>query len=305
MNPTAVISMGVFDGFHRGHATVIRRAIERSREARARLVVFTFEPHPDVVLRPGAPRARLSLPGERSAHLREAGVDEIRVLRFTQVLAATGPETFLVKHVFPFNRVAWMVVGYDFAMGRDRTGTIPVLRGIGSRFGFGVEGVSATEEGGAVVSSTSLRNALSDGKVENARMALGRDYTVTGLVVKGDGRGRKLGFPTANLEVSADKIRPRRGVYAVRVRGIGNHSLPGVVNVGIRPTFGGGSETVEVHLLDYSGDLVGKRLEIAFVSRLRSELKFKDAKELIGQIGKDIQASRVLLNAAPPDSIEP
>ena len=149
------------------------------------MTVLTFEPHPDAVLRGGGSRPRLSLPAERNVCLRDAGVHEIRVLRFTRDLAATDPEAFLARYVFPFYRVAWLVVGYDFAMGRDRKGTIPVLRRMGARLGFGVDAVSATEEGGAIVSSTALREALTGGDVEGARAALGRHFTLSGRVTRG------------------------------------------------------------------------------------------------------------------------
>jgi riboflavin kinase/FMN adenylyltransferase len=305
MTPTVASTVGVFDGFHRGHAAVVDRARRRADRAHAQLVVFTFDPHPDVVLGKGTALPKLTLLAEKIRHLREAGADEVRVIRFSPELAAKSPGDFLRDHVFPFYRLAVLVVGYDFAMGRDRKGTIPVLRRLGTRTGFELEVVEAAEEGGEVVSSTQIRADLLAGRVEEAKRGLGTPYSVTGAVVRGDGRGRKLGFPTANLDVSPDKLKPARGVYVVRAGGGDLEGVAGVVNVGRRPTFGESAEVVEAHLLDLDTNLRGKAITIEFLSRLRPEVKFNDINELKQQIQGDVDRARDVIAAGDAASIDP
>lgn len=291
----AVATIGVFDGFHRGHAAVVGRARARAAGAGARLVVITFDTPPRAVLsgRPAPPRlARL---GEKVALLRGAGADEVRVLGFTRRLAAKSPRRFLAEHVFPYHRLAAVVVGYDFAMGKGRAGDVPHLAGLGALLGFTVEGVPAEVEGGSPISTTRIRGILAEGGVEEAGRLLGRRYRLGGTVVRGEGRGRGLGFPTANLALPEDLQRPGRGVYAVRAAVPGTGTVDGVVNIGFRPTFGGNGETVEAHLLDFGGELVGTRLEMEFVARLRGERKFNDSKELTEQIARDASRARALL----------
>ncbi len=299
MTPVAAVTLGVFDGFHRGHAEVVARARERAREVGGKLVVFTFDEHPRQVLAGGAAPPRLSLLPEKTALLREAGADEIRVLRFTPALAARSPAEFLAGYVFPFHRTAAMVVGYDFAMGRGRRGTLPVLAALGRGLGFTVESVGPALEGGEPISSTRIRGELASGRVDGAARLLGRPYRLEGTVTAGDGRGRVLGFPTANLEVADAKQRPARGVYAVWASGAGLDRAPAVMNLGVRPTFDGRRETVEVHVLDRDLDLRGRRLAVEFAGRVRDELKFKDAKELQERIRADVALSRRLLGAGP------
>jgi riboflavin kinase/FMN adenylyltransferase len=297
VTPTAVVTVGVFDGFHRGHASVVSRARQRADRANARLVLFTFDPHPETVLTKAGDRPRLALPGEKVELLREAGVDEYRVLRFSAAMAAKSPQAFLCDHVFPCYRLAVLVVGYDFAMGRDRTGTVPVLRALGRQFGFDVEEIEASRNGEVVVSSSGIRAALAAGRLNDVEGLLGRPYRLTGRVVSGDGRGRELGYPTANIAVDARKLQPERGVYVGRVSGGGLTNAPAVVNLGRRPTFGEGERTVEAHVLDFDGDLVGARLVFDFGPRLRSEVKFNDVNTLKAQIRADIERARDVLGA--------
>ncbi len=293
---TAVATLGVFDGFHPGHAAVVSRARARARVASATLVVFTFDQHPRMVLAAEGepPPPVLTLLPEKIALLRGAGADEVRVLRFNRRLAAKGPRRFLREHLFAFHRVAALVVGYDFAMGRGREGSIPVLRQAGRELGFTVEAVGPEMLGGEAVSSTRIRRALGEGRVEEAAGLLGRPYRLEGTVERGEARGRGLGYPTANLAVPEGKHRPARGVYAVDVEGAGNGPFRGVVNLGRRPTFGGRAETTEVHILGFSGDLVGRRLSLTFLSRIREERKFKNGNELADQIRRDVERARKL-----------
>ena len=290
----AAVTVGVFDGFHRGHARVLERARARADAAAGRLVAVTFDRHPQSVLSPRTGPPALASRAETVDRLREAGADEVRVVRFDAALAAKAPLRFLADHVFPFHRLAALVVGHDFAMGRERRGTAAALAGLGRRFGFRVESVDAVIEGGEAVSSSRIRGLLAAGDVAAAARCLGRPYALGGTVVPGEGRGRTLGFPTANLAVDLRRLRPARGVYAVRVAAPGLEA-PGVANIGLRPTFGEGVETVEVHLFGSPGDLVGIRLSVTLVERLRPELKFKDANELKQQIRRDAARARFLL----------
>ena len=295
MTPATVVTLGVFDGFHRGHAAVVGRARERADAQGARMAVFTFGTHPRLILDHAGAPPELTTTGEKVALLRAAGADAVRVLVFDESLRRKGPRRFLEEHVFPFHRLTRLVVGYDFAMGRDRAGTVPVLAELGERYGFAVERVGAREEGNAPVSSTRIREALATGEVGEASALLGRPYALAGRVVPGDALGRTIGFPTANLAVDPGKLRPGHGVYAVRVDGAGEAGRPGVANLGVRPTVGDGRDAVEVHLLDYAGDLLERRLTLHFLGRIREERKFKDLNELAVQIERDVEGARRLL----------
>lgn len=298
-----VVTLGVFDGVHVGHQEVVARASSLAQAAGARLVAFTFDPPPAVVLGARGPEEPLlTSVGERLAHLRRAGVDEARLLRFDVALAAKGAETFLTDHIFRFYVMTAIVVGYDFALGRDRSGTVDVLGSLGRSHGFRVVSVPAVVRDGARVSSSRIREALRLGRVEDAARWLGRPYGIPGKVEAGDGRGRELGFPTANLGLAPWRARPARGVYAVRVRGTGPDSLPGVANLGLRPTFGGGEERLEVHVLEPVDVRPGSALRIEFVARIRDELKFKNAKELVLQIARDVDRAKALLGSVQPSA---
>lgn len=299
MTPISVVTVGVFDGFHLGHARVLDRARRRAGALGARILVLTFDPHPQSVLG-GEPPLALCSTSRKLALLREAGADEVRVIRFDRALAAKDPHRFLADHVFPFARAVWMVVGYDFAMGRSRAGTPDRMGELGRSLGFGVEAVDAARVDGEPVSSSRIRHLLRDGDVEGGARCLGRWYDLPGTVGTGDGRGRTLGFPTANLTVDPGRAVPARGVYAVRVTGPGLEGVPGVVNIGVRPTFGASSETVEAHLLDWSGDLAGERLTLEFGRRIRPEVKFNDPNELKERIGRDIVEARRFLTSGSP-----
>ena len=292
------VAVGVFDGLHLGHQALIERA--RARAAGGRCVAVSFDPHPDLVL---AKEFR-SLPPltplpEKQERLAALGV-ELRVLPFTRELAALEPEAFVSTHlVTPFHP-EWLVVGEDFALGRGRSGNVPRLRTIGAASGFEVEAVPLCVEDGAVVSSTRIRAMLERGEVRAARRLLGRRYGLTGTVVHGDALGRQLGFPTANLRLHEEKCVPALGIYAVWARPLGESRwLGGAMSVGIRPTFGGQVRTLEVHLLDWAGDLYGRDLEVEFIDWLRPELKFDGPAALVAAIHDDIARSRERLAADP------
>ena len=292
MIDSAVVTIGVFDGLHRGHQAVIRRAEQRAQEAASRCVVLTFGTHPRMILNQKGAPPLLTTVEEKAALLKEFGAQEVRVLQFNQELARTGPREFLRKHVFPFYRLSRLVIGYDFAMGRDRAGTAPVLGAYGARCGFLVEQVGPTQSGGRPASSTRIRAALIEGRPDQASELLGRPYRLSGPVVTGEGRGRAIGAPTANIHLSRQKLLPANGVYVVRVSGAGLENALAVANLGVRPTVGSTSISLEVHVLDFQGDLVGQFLHIDFIQFLREEFKFNSINELSDAIRADIQAAK-------------
>lgn len=296
----ATVTIGTFDGFHRGHAAVVAVAREHARAAGTRLGIYTFDPHPKAVVSPrGAPPA-LCLESDRRRLLYEAGADDVHVLHFDRALAALSAEEFLEHHVLSRYRLDALVVGYDFAMGRGREGSVPRLREIGAVLGFIVDQVAELEAGGAPISSSRIRSAIRDGDVESAAAWLGRPFRLTGTVVRGAGRGAGLGFPTANLDVPEILLRPARGVYAGWVGGL-ERPWPAVANLGRRPTFGGGEETVEAHLLGFSGDLVERSLTLDLVHRLRPERRFNGPEALADQIAVDCREARRLLAVPDPE----
>jgi riboflavin kinase/FMN adenylyltransferase len=297
---SVAVAVGVFDGLHRGHEALIARAVARA--AGGRCVAVSFDPHPDLVLAKDfrALPPLTPLP-EKQERLGAMGA-ELHVLPFTRELAALGPEAFVDAHlVHPF-APDWLVVGEDFALGRGRTGNVERLRAIGRERGFDVEPVPLLHENGEAISSSRIRELLGAGRVSEAARLLGRRFSLSGRVVHGDGLGRKLGWPTANLRLHDEKCLPSLGIYAVwaRIERSGPW-LQGAMSVGIRPTFGGQAVTLEVHLIDWEGDLYDREVEVQFVDWLRAELKFDGPDALIAAIRSDVVQSRQrLAEAGPP-----
>jgi riboflavin kinase/FMN adenylyltransferase len=296
---TSVVSIGVFDGLHRGHCAILDRALAGARQLGVPCVVVSFDPHPDVVLAKTAFHvpAPLTPPAEKRRRLLAMGVSDLDVIPFTRELAALDPEEFVARHLVGPHRPAELVVGAGFALGRGRTGTVERLRAIGSRSGFTVEAVPLLEQDGAPVSSTRIRGLLGEGRVAEAARLLGRRYDLRGLVVRGDGIGRTLGYPTANLRLHEEKLLPADGIYAVQA-GIGDEPVtrPAAMSLGMRPTFDGQVRTLEVHLLDWQGDLVGRDVTIEMVDWLRPELRFESPQALIEAIDQDVANTRRILS---------
>jgi riboflavin kinase/FMN adenylyltransferase len=299
----------VFDGVHLGHQALLDKVETAARSVHGTAVAVTFTRHPLAVLNPARCPEPVSTVEERRALLMAHGIDQVVALDFDASMSRLSARRFLETVLLARYELKTLVVGPDFAMGRDRRGDLAGLRELGAEFGFTVEVVDPVPAAGGKVSSTRLRQALADGEVEVARELLGREYHLSGTVVAGHGRGRTIGFPTANLEVEEDKMLPGDGVYAAFAAdgpaAAGATPSPpaggrprwrkAVVNIGIAPTFGGDERRVEIHILDFAGDLRGRHLDVCFVGRLRGERRFADAEALRAQIEADVAAARTVL----------
>ena len=299
------IAVGVFDGLHLGHARILERMLSRASATGGARVVVSFDPHPDVVLSKSFQAIPpLTSLREKRARLAALGVDRFDVLPFTRELASLSPEDFVERYLVRPHAPEALVVGENFALGRGRAGDVPRLRAIGERVGFEVEAVPLVQIEGAAVTSTRIRMLLSTGEVAAAARLLGRRYGLEATVVTGEGVGRTLGFPTANLRLHDEKSIPAHGIYAVWVRLDGEGPpRPGAMSIGLRPTFGGKVPTLEVYLLDWSGDLVGRTLAVEFDSWLREEKRFDGPEPLIEAMRADVAEVRVRLGpgAVPAD----
>jgi riboflavin kinase / FMN adenylyltransferase len=288
-----VLALGNFDGLHRGHLKIIDRVRRRATERGGTPVAMTFDPHPARVLRPDKAPPLLMSTAQRLEALGRAGIQGAVVVRFSKELSRWEPEEFVRVVLAEWLHVVEVWVGANFLFGHERSGNFSLLRTVGPRYGFRAEKIDPVRYRDFVVSSTRIRRLVSEGRVDEAGALLGHPYFIDGTVVHGDGRGRPMGFPTANLAV-VNELAPPHGVYAT-IAVVNHVSVPSVTNVGVRPTFGAGeAQTVETHLLDYDGDLYGKPLRLAFVQRLRDERAFPDVDALREQIQADCrQASRL------------
>lgn len=288
-----LLTIGVFDGIHLGHKYLIARLIERAKNENLLSGVVTFKEHPRQLISPeNRPRLLASL-DERIKLLKDEGVDFAVALSFTPELANLTAREFvglLRKHL----KMRGLIIGPDFALGRNREGNIDRLRRLGEEMGFTVTAIPPVKLKGETVSSTTIRKALADGDMRKVSNFLGRAFYLQGEVISGVSRGHKLGFPTANLEVDTLQAVPPDGVYATRTRTSGE-VYKSVTNIGWRPTFQGKERTIETYLIDYSGDLYGKELKVDIIERLRGEKRFKGAEELKKQIAEDIKEARRVL----------
>jgi riboflavin kinase/FMN adenylyltransferase len=290
-----VVTIGNFDGVHLGHRAILDLVRQRARELGGQAVVVTFNPHPVKVLRPEVNLPLLTTQDQKLKLLADAGLDAVVVLPFSLKFAALPAREFVRQYFCERLRAREVVVGHDYCFGRGREGNIDLLREMGAVHGFTVQVVWGVEVQGAVVSSSLIRAMLRLGKVKEAGQLLGRPYVVTGQVVQGKGRGAKLlGVPTANI-LTPNELLPASGIYAVRVSRC-DAILPGVANIGTCPTFDNSELSLEVHLLDFSGDLYGEPLEVQFVARLREEQRFPSLEALAAQIHADIAVARQVLS---------
>jgi len=280
-----VIALGNFDGLHRGHLKIIERVKRGAAEHGGTPMAMTFDPHPPRVVRPDKAPPLLMTKAQRLEALHRAGVQCVAVVRFTRELSEWDADTFVRKALVEWLRVSEVWVGANFLFGHGRTGTFSVLRGLGQSYGFRADKIDPVRYKDFVVSSTRIRRLVAEGRLDEAAALLGRAYYVDGAVVEGRRRGRELGFPTANLHTDNELVPPN-GVYAT-IMTIDGIVHGGVTNIGVRPTFGETSPTIETHVLDYSGNLYGQSVRLAFVQRLRDERRFEDVDALRAQIDAD------------------
>jgi riboflavin kinase/FMN adenylyltransferase len=287
--PSAV-ALGVFDGVHLGHRAILGAAVAHAHATGSPALACTFEPHPMEVLQPDRAPLPITTLDERLELIAACGIDAAIVLDFTRELAAVEPEAFVKDVLVDRLAARQVVVGFNHRFGRGARGDAALLRDLGSRLSFSVDVIDPLMVDGAPVSSTAIRAALGRGDLEAAARMLGRPYSLPGKVVAGVGRGRTLGFPTAN--VAPDRpVLVAAGVYACTAE-LGGHRRRAVVNVGVRPTFGEETLAVEAYLLDFSGDLYGQTLRLLFVSRIREERRFPSVEALRAQIAADVETAR-------------
>jgi len=315
-----ILSLGNFDGVHRGHQALLECGIAKARRQRSKLAVLTFRQHPQGVLHPDAKPLLLTSTIHKLVLLERQGVDLCFLLSFTEKFSKQGPMTFIEEVLVKSLHIKGICLGHNARFGRERQGDVKLMREASEKLGFSFEEVRAVKASGDFVSSSRIRKLISEGKLEEASSCLGRPFSVISEVVKGAGRGQKLGFPTANLNISG-VVLPPTGVYPVQVRLLevsekaANHSggeefhaplvsnwIPGLLNYGYRPTFDPSSHqaVAEAFLFDFDGDLYGKWIEIVFHARLRSEISFEDPEALKQQIEQDISAARRFFSTPGP-----
>ncbi len=291
-----VLTIGNFDGVHRGHLTLFDKVKERAKAINGQSVVMTFDPHPIKIMKSGNGPLLITPTQQKLKLIENAGIDIVLCLPFTKEFAEISPEVFVKELLVDTLGIKEIVVGYDYSFGKDRTGNIELLEHLGKTYGFPVHVVDQIFLDGIPISSTNVRKLVEDGELARAKKLLGRDYQVRGTVVTGKNRGgRLLGFPTANLEL-VDELTPKPGVYAVHVI-VDEQIYNGMTNIGYNPTFGNNAFSVETHILNFSENLVGKTIKVNFIERLRNETTFKSIEELAEQIRKDeIKAREIFKN---------
>jgi len=290
----SVVTIGVFDGVHRGHQQIIGHAVRRARDAGLNSVVVTFDPHPAEVVHPGSHPAMLTTPRRKAELIEEVGADALCVLPFTPAFSRHSAEEFVHDVLVEHLHAAAVVVGKNFRFGHRAAGDTALLTALGHRFGFTVEDSPLLADGDTTFSSTYVRACVDAGDVVSAARALGREHRIEGVVVRGDQRGRELGFPTANLETHQYAAVPADGIYAGWLV-CGKERLPAAVSIGTNPTFSGRERRVEAYVLDFDGDLYGEHVGLDFVARLRPTLSFDSVEALVAQIDADVADTRHLL----------
>lgn len=295
-----VLTIGVFDGVHRGHAQLISRAVKSAAVRGVPSVLMTFDPHPLDVVRPGAHPAQLSTLDRRAELVAELGIDVFLVMPFTKDFMKLTPEQYVEELLVNRLHVAEVVVGDNFTFGKQAAGTVDTMRELGRRYGFDVDGVQLLGEHAVTFSSTYIRSCLAAGDVAAAAEALGRPHRIEGVVVHGDGRGKGLGFPTANVAPTMYAAIPADGVYAGWFTDLDDPAAEprmAAISVGTNPTFDGRNRTVEPHILDFDGDLYDKHVAVDFVEQLRGMRKFDSIEDLVEAIGRDVDQARKVLTS--------
>jgi riboflavin kinase/FMN adenylyltransferase len=299
----AAVTIGNFDGVHRGHQAMLARVIAVARDRGLAASVLTFEPHPRELFTPAAAPTRLTSLREKLELLAAHGVDHVHVQRFSRAFAALAPEAFVERALVGLLAARWVLVGEDFRYGAKRAGDFASLAAAAARLGFALEAMPAVTHGGTRVSSSAVREALARGELKRAAELLGRPYSISGRVVHGEKLGRALGYATANVQLKHNRP-PLGGIFAVRVHGagagpgagVGAALRDGVASLGVRPTVhADGRPVLEVHLFDFDGDLYGAHLRVEFLAKIRDEERYADLDTLKAQIARDCDAARALL----------
>ncbi len=290
-----MVTVGTFDGVHRGHWAVLQEIRARAEATGRRSVLVTFDPHPLRIVRPEHAPLLLTTPTEKKEILAESGLDWAVFVSFTKALSRYEPRRFVEEILVGRLRVEELVIGFDHGFGKDRSGDAGTLRTIGAELGFAVDVVAPVHESDQAVSSSRIRKAVNEGRLDEARRCLGRPYALRGVVVRGERRGRQLGFPTANLKIEhADKLVPPPGIYAVRGV-LRSGTYDGALHLGPRPTFKGSPPTIELHLLDFDGDIYGEEVRVDFIEYVREILPFSTSAALVAQMRDDVEEVREIL----------
>src|SRR5262245_26266486 len=298
----SVVTIGVFDGVHRGHQAIIGHTVKRAAQLGVSSVVVTFDPHPSEVVRPGSHPAVLTEAARKAELIEALGVDVLCVIPFTLDVSRLSAETFVHDVLVQNLHASAVVVGENFRFGHGAAGDVALLERLGRTFGFTVDPAPLVETSppATILSSTYIRACVDAGDVAAAALALGRPHRLEGVVVRGDARGRQLGFPTANLLTTRWAAVPADGVYAAWLVRRGREPVRAAVSIGTNPTFAGRERRVEAYVLDFDGDLYGERLALDFVCRLREQRRFDGIDPLVAQIRDDVEATRAALPAHPP-----
>jgi len=292
----AVVTSGTFDGVHVGHQKILGRLKEIAQKHNGETVLITYWPHPRLVLYPEQTDLKLLNTFEEKAELlKEQGIDHLLRIPFTKDFAKTTSEEFIRKILVDQIGTKKLVIGYDHRFGKNREGSFEHLKANSDKYGFSVEEISRQDVEDVAVSSTKIRNALTEGEIDSATHLLGKPYSIRGRVVKGEKIGRIIGFPTANIEIDfKHKLIPADGAYAVKIERE-HQQLEGMLNIGYRPTVGGKTKTIEVNIFDFDDDIYGENISISFISRIRSEMKFEDVESLKEQLQADKETALSLL----------
>jgi len=292
--PNPVLTLGNFDGVHLGHQAIFKKVVERAKETGGTSMAFTFEPHPLKVLAPERSPMLLNTFHGKMKLIEATGLQVVVCADFNRQFADQNPEDFARDVLVNKIGVKEVFVGYDYAFGKGREGSIESLKKMGQTHGFSLGVVDAVQVDGEVVSSSLVREYVSSGRVDDVHKLLGRFYAIEGNVVHGASRGHTLGFPTANIH-TPNELLPAYGVYAVLAH-VGSHTIQGVTSIGVRPTFGGGPVSIEVFLFDFHHDIYGKHMEVSFIKRLRKEEKFPNPEALVQQMHKDVVNAKLALD---------
>ncbi len=302
-----VLALGNFDGVHVGHQKLILEALKYARKKKLPCFAMTFDPHPQEVVSPGRGLCLLTTLSERIALMRGLGVDGVIIKEFSRKISKLPPEKFIYDFLVRHLKVKKVFIGYDFAFGHKRAGTVSILKKLGGKYGFAINSIRPVTAHGHIVKSSTIRDMLTRGDFGKAVKLLGHPYKITGKVVKGRGRGKMLGFPTANLSIAGDKLIPAHGVYIGKIRNtkfeiLRKSKIPNtkfkkcVVNIGSRPTFAEERFAVEVHIPGFHGSLNGKVIQVDLYKRLRDEIHFADVEKLKSQIRRDIEKAKAAIN---------